>query len=97
MEIELVNAIKLGDKVIDLTPKNEQDLTEITNACINIMGFMLAVGTSGLTDDKERVEKIMNLAGKVGGQMAKEALIHVGKEKATPAKPKEDTPNGGDA
>lgn len=97
MEIELVNAIKLGDKVIDLTPKNEQDLTDITNACINIMGFMLAVGTSGLTDDKERVEKIMNLAGKVGGQMAKEALIHVGKEKATPAKPKEDTPNGGDA
>lgn len=97
MEIELVNAIKLGDKVIDLTPKNEQDLTEITNACINIMGFMLAVGTSGLTNDKERVEKIMNLAGKVGGQMAKEALIHVGKEKATPAKPKEDTPNGGDA
>lgn len=97
MEIELVNAIKLGDKVIDLTPKNEQDLTDITNACINIMGFMLAVGTSGLTNDKERVEKIMNLAGKVGGQMAKEALIHVGKEKATPAKPKEDTPNGGDA
>jgi hypothetical protein len=97
MEIELVNAIKLGDKVIDLTPKNEQDLTEITNACINIMGYMLAVGTSGLTNDKERVEKIMNLAGKVGGQMAKEALIHVGKEKATPAKPKEDTPNGGDA
>ena len=97
MEIELVNAIKLGDKVIDLTPKNEQDLTDITNACINIMGYMLAVGTSGLTNDKERVEKIMNLAGKVGGQMAKEALIHVGKEKATPAKPKEDTPNGGDA
>jgi len=97
MEIELVNAIKLGDKVIDLTPKNEQDLTEITNACINIMGYMLAVGTSGLTNDKERVEKIMNLAGKVGGQMAKEALIHVGKEKAAPAKPKEDTPNGGDA
>ena len=97
MEIELVNAIKLGDKVIDLTPKNEQDLTEITNACINIMGYMLAVGTSGLADDKERVERIMNLAGKIGGQMAKEALIHVGKEKATPAKPKEDTPNGGDA
>lgn len=97
MEIKLVNAIKLGDKVIDLTPKDENDLTEITNACINIMGYMLAVGTSGLTDDKERVERIMNLAGKVGGQMAKEALIHVGKEKAEPAQPKETKPNGNDA
>ena len=97
MEIELVNAIKLGDKVIDLTPKTEQDLTDITNACVNIMGFMLAVGTSGLTDDKERVERIMNLAGKIGGQMAKEALIHVGKEKTEPAKPKETKPNGNDA
>lgn len=92
MEITLLNAIKLGDKVIDLNPQNENDLTEITNAIVNIMGFVLEVGTSGIAADKERVEKIMNLAGNIGGAMAKQALVLIANHEK-----KEDPSNVGNA
>ena len=68
------NCIKLGDTLIEIAPKNEQDCTVITSACINILGFVLAVGTAGIKDSKERVETVMNLAGQVGGAAAKEAI-----------------------
>lgn len=61
MEITQLNAIKLGDKVIDLNPQNENDLTEITNAVVNIMGFVLEIGTSAIKEDNKRVEKIMKI------------------------------------
>lgn len=92
MEITQLNAIKLGDKVIDLNPQNENDLTEITNAVVNIMGFILEVGTSGIKEDKERVEKIMTLAGNIGGAMAKQALLLIANNEK-----KEDPSNVGNA
>ena len=92
MEITQLNAIKLGDKVIDLNPQNENDLTEITNAVVNIMGFVLEIGTSAIKEDDKRVEKIMNLAGNIGGAMAKQALILIANHEK-----KEDPSNVGNA
>lgn len=94
------NCIKLGDTLIEIAPKNEQDCTVITSACINILGFVLAVGTAGIKDSKERVETVMNLAGKAGGAAAKEAIQIIATsdpESLKPKQDKEEVEDGGNA
>lgn len=92
------NCIKLGDKIVEIAPKNEADCSVITSACINILGFVLAVGTSGIKDSKERVEKVLNLSGQFGGAAAKEAIQIIATSDPESLNPqKEETEDGGNA
>lgn len=83
------NYIHLNGQDIDLDIINTtQDLDKITDACIRIMGAVLALGTNGIKDDKERVEFVMHQAGKIGGGMAKQSLTIIANEKALSEEPK---------
>ena len=85
------NFIQIGETQVDLDAVGTaEDLDKITGACINIMGFVMMVGTSGIKDDKKRVEAIMNQSGKIGGAMARQALVNIANEKnAEEKKPQE--------
>ena len=86
------NYIHLDDQDIDLDIiSTTQDLDKITDACIRIMGAVLAIGTSGIKEDNKRVEFIMTQAGKIGGGMARQSLTIIANEKtlSEEQKPKE--------
>ena len=83
------NYIHLNGKDIDLDNiSSTQDLDNITDTCVHIMGVVLVIGTSGIKEDNKRVEFIMTQAGKIGGAMAKHSLTILANEKATIEKPK---------
>lgn len=87
------NYIKLGEKTIDIDKiENENDLNEITNACIRILGVTLVVGTNAIPEDKERVERILKLAGEVGGKAAEWAILIIAntEKKVAPEKERHD-------
>lgn len=95
------NFIQLNGKQIGIDPadiKTVDDLDAITGACVQIMGLVLCLGTNGFKDDKSRVEAVMNNSGKIGGGMAKRALLLIANMKTT-EQPAEESkePTGGNA
>ena len=89
------NFIQLNGKQIGIDPvdiKTVADLDEITTACVQIMGLVLCLGTNGYKDDKSRVEAVMNNSGKIGGGMAKRALLLIANSKAAEQPAKEEPP-----
>jgi len=89
------NFIQLNGKQIGIDPmdiKTVTDLDEITTACVQIMGLVLCLGTNGYKDDKARVEAVMNNSGKIGGGMAKRALLLIANSKAAEQPAKEEPP-----
>ena len=87
------NFIQINDKQIGIDPvdiKTTQDLDEITSACIQIMGLVICLGTNGYFEDKKRVEAVMTNSGKIGGEMAKRALVLIANMKSTEEKLQEE-------
>lgn len=90
------NYIQISGRQVTLDPKNDQEYSEAINTCNHILAVMVVMGTSNTTDDKTRVESIMSMSGKIGGEIAKKALIMIANQKTAENPPKEEKKAGGD-
>lgn len=87
MEKQLENFIQIKGVQYTIDPTNEQEWSNCIDAAVTILGVMCFLGTTAVKDDKVRTEKMLKLAGEMGGAIAKHAIrVLASSVSATPEK-----------
>ncbi len=69
------NFIQIQGVKYNADPKTKEEWSNCINAAVAVLGVMCFLGTSEVKDEKERLEKMLKLAGEMGGAVGRHAIM----------------------